>query len=442
MDAQPRDAAAGPHRRGRLPPVRGVHRGGGGGAIRVRRGRPSPPNGAGAALLPLTVWLFHGSVDWFWEMPALSGPALGFMGWRWALAAGSFRRGTHRLPGPGAGHAAGVGAWVAAGVIALVSRAVVLGFPYLSVREQASAAAVRRPQSSAALDDLADARQARSAERRSGPHRRRDRAAERQLQRGDHPLSASRSRGSPAAGSPGLGAGWPNRRSATPTQARQRYAMAASINKRDTNRQAGARPRQHDPPSDPGTGVQVAHRWSTSAASRALLPDKGCKTLAPNRYPFWFGLRAGCPGGDKPRSAVGATAGKERMRRITILEGVAIALLAIPSAALAQGKLDLPGLQPAAVFFARSEERPPATGKSSAVHRSQRSPACWPAARHAACERRVCRVVSAGSLPSKPQPETGTRRRRVDSACRRSPARHDQLVTSPPSARPLVSRIT
>ena len=31
-------------------------------------------------MLPLVVWLIYGSVDWFWEMPALSGPALGFLG--------------------------------------------------------------------------------------------------------------------------------------------------------------------------------------------------------------------------------------------------------------------------------------------------------------------------------------------------------------------------
>ncbi len=28
---------------------------------------------AGAALLPLVVWVVHGSLDWFWELPALSG---------------------------------------------------------------------------------------------------------------------------------------------------------------------------------------------------------------------------------------------------------------------------------------------------------------------------------------------------------------------------------
>jgi len=36
---------------------------------------------AGAvALLPATVWLVHGSVDWLWEYPALTGPALAFAG--------------------------------------------------------------------------------------------------------------------------------------------------------------------------------------------------------------------------------------------------------------------------------------------------------------------------------------------------------------------------
>ena len=50
---------------------------------------------AGAALLPLVVWVIHGSIDWFWEIPALSGPALGFLGVAGALgAAGSASRAT------------------------------------------------------------------------------------------------------------------------------------------------------------------------------------------------------------------------------------------------------------------------------------------------------------------------------------------------------------
>jgi len=40
---------------------------------------------AGIAVLPFVVWWIHGSVDWFWEMPALSGPALGFLAMAGAL---------------------------------------------------------------------------------------------------------------------------------------------------------------------------------------------------------------------------------------------------------------------------------------------------------------------------------------------------------------------
>ena len=40
---------------------------------------------AGIAILPLVVWVIHGSIDWFWEIPALSGPALGFLAMAGAL---------------------------------------------------------------------------------------------------------------------------------------------------------------------------------------------------------------------------------------------------------------------------------------------------------------------------------------------------------------------
>ncbi|MGH2889511.1 MAG: O-antigen ligase family protein, partial [Solirubrobacteraceae bacterium] len=49
-------------------------------AIRARRTTGSlHPAVAGIALLPLTVWLIHGSLDWFWELPCLAGPALTFL---------------------------------------------------------------------------------------------------------------------------------------------------------------------------------------------------------------------------------------------------------------------------------------------------------------------------------------------------------------------------
>lgn len=46
-----------------------------------RRARGAGPRAAaGAALLPGVVWIVHGSVDWLWEFPALSGAALALAG--------------------------------------------------------------------------------------------------------------------------------------------------------------------------------------------------------------------------------------------------------------------------------------------------------------------------------------------------------------------------
>lgn len=58
-------------------------------ALRGRE-RGSPERvAAGIALLPLVVWLVHGSLDWFWEFPALSVPALAFAAAATALPAAS-----------------------------------------------------------------------------------------------------------------------------------------------------------------------------------------------------------------------------------------------------------------------------------------------------------------------------------------------------------------
>lgn len=50
------------------------------GALRSRR-RAGPAAAAAAiALLPLVVWFVHGSIDWFWEFPALSGATFALLG--------------------------------------------------------------------------------------------------------------------------------------------------------------------------------------------------------------------------------------------------------------------------------------------------------------------------------------------------------------------------
>lgn len=113
-------------------------------ALRGRRRGPPEAAIAAIALLPFVVWLIHGSVDWFWEVPALSGPALGFLGMAGALgarvpavveaspsdAAVSASTPPPSRPGHGVGILAGV-----FGVLALLAAVVVLGLPYLSVRE-------------------------------------------------------------------------------------------------------------------------------------------------------------------------------------------------------------------------------------------------------------------------------------------------------------------
>ena len=87
---------------------------------------------AGIALLPLIVWLIHGSVDWFWEMPALSAPALAFLAMGGALT----EEGNVVASTPPARQGRGRTAVLAAGGIAAFAAAlVVLSFSYLSVRE-------------------------------------------------------------------------------------------------------------------------------------------------------------------------------------------------------------------------------------------------------------------------------------------------------------------
>jgi hypothetical protein len=123
-------------------------------AVRARReGHELGRAVAGVALLPLVVWLIHGSVDWFWEMPALSGPALGFLAMAGALAAerpAPAREGMRSLTMPRP-------LQLGAGAVAMLAAVVVLGFPYLSVREVSLASDIEATNPAAALADLSRA---------------------------------------------------------------------------------------------------------------------------------------------------------------------------------------------------------------------------------------------------------------------------------------------
>ena len=131
-------------------------------AVRARRGTdPMTRWIAGAALVPLVVWLVHGSVDWFWEMPTLSGPALGFLALAGSLGEGETSSGSAEVraaasrPSPGPRRRLrriGLGVGLAVGFVAA---AVVLGFSYLSVREVSTASNVGGANPPQALHDLA-----------------------------------------------------------------------------------------------------------------------------------------------------------------------------------------------------------------------------------------------------------------------------------------------
>lgn len=108
---------------------------------------------AGLALLPATVWLIHGSLDWFWEFPALSGAALAFLGTGLALGARPRRRPLNpKRRSPHLDRAL-----AAAGAITGVLALLLIAFSYLGERDLAAGLSVAKQDPSAALSDFARA---------------------------------------------------------------------------------------------------------------------------------------------------------------------------------------------------------------------------------------------------------------------------------------------
>jgi hypothetical protein len=107
---------------------------------------------AALALLPATVWLIHGSLDWFWEFPALSGAALAFLGTGLALGSRPRRRENPKPRDPRLSRAlVAVGGLI--GVVALV----VIAFSYLGERDLAAGLSVAKQDPAAALGDFESA---------------------------------------------------------------------------------------------------------------------------------------------------------------------------------------------------------------------------------------------------------------------------------------------
>jgi hypothetical protein len=104
-----------------------------------------------AAIMPVIVWLVHGSVDWFWEMPALSGPALGFL----AMAGADVE--PRPVTGPAVWHSPRRAPRLALGAVAVsaaLAAVVVLGLSYLSVQEVSIATNIQNSDPTRALADL------------------------------------------------------------------------------------------------------------------------------------------------------------------------------------------------------------------------------------------------------------------------------------------------
>jgi hypothetical protein len=136
-------------------------------AVRARRTGTVRRLALAAALAPALAWLVHGSVDWFWEIPALAGPAFWWLG---AAVAGEPRR---QRPAPVVRGAAAplrralaaararAALRVALAGAAAAAALLVLGSAYLGERALAQASALAR---SAPRQALADLRRARALE--------------------------------------------------------------------------------------------------------------------------------------------------------------------------------------------------------------------------------------------------------------------------------------
>jgi hypothetical protein len=112
--------------------------------VRGSRGAPLLRALAVAATVPAVIWVVHGSVDWLWEYPALSGPALALLGLAARLGAGPLTRGGEHAQRPAL--MAGVGTLA---VLALLA----LGSSFVAERD-AQSAGDWRTDSAGVLDRL------------------------------------------------------------------------------------------------------------------------------------------------------------------------------------------------------------------------------------------------------------------------------------------------
>jgi tetratricopeptide (TPR) repeat protein len=133
------------------------------GAFRARRSREAERAAAAAAAAVFVYWLLHASVDWFWELPALTGPAVALLGMAIALAPRASGQ-SRELPLPAAGQVpSGSTAsrsgrrrplMLALGALAVLALAVSFALPWLAALEVKRASETWAANPDAALQRL------------------------------------------------------------------------------------------------------------------------------------------------------------------------------------------------------------------------------------------------------------------------------------------------
>lgn len=119
-------------------------------ALRSRRIDPTRAALASAGLLAFSYWFMHGSIDWFWEVPALAAPALAVLG----LAGGMSRA----EPMPAGGPRRPRRAIMAIAVAGLVIASISLALPWLAARDVEAAVGRWEKDPAGAFDRLERAR--------------------------------------------------------------------------------------------------------------------------------------------------------------------------------------------------------------------------------------------------------------------------------------------
>jgi tetratricopeptide (TPR) repeat protein len=122
--------------------------------LAIRRRSALGAAAAAAATASFVYWVIHGTVDWFWEFPALGAPAFAMLG----LAAGLLPRAVRRPPPPGLRRQRSLPARVAAIPAVVLALALIpalsLAAPWLAEVEQNGAASSWRSDPSGAFDKL------------------------------------------------------------------------------------------------------------------------------------------------------------------------------------------------------------------------------------------------------------------------------------------------